>query len=134
MLTLTIDKLHEIINSGESLEVEFKSDRNKLSDSDIYEEIVAMANTNGGILLIGIEDDGKITGAKARHGKITESLKVRSAVFNNTVPNIDTQVSILNHPKGQILAIEVLPCSEPCATASGKSLRRNIGSDGKPHV
>ncbi len=131
---LTMEKLLEIIHSGESLGVEFKSDRGKLSDSIIYEEIVALANTNGGFLLIGVEDDGTITGAKPRHGKTTDSMKIRSAIFNNTVPNLDTSVSVLKHPQGQVLTIQVSPCSEPCATASGKSLRRNIGPDGKPQT
>lgn len=89
---------------------------------------------DGGILLLGVEDDGTITGANPRHGKTTDSLKIRSAIFNNTVPNLDTSVSVLNHPQGQVLAIRVSPCSEPCATASGKSLRRNIGPDGKPQT
>jgi len=39
-----MEKLLEIVHSGESLGVEFKSDRKKLSDSVIYEEIVALAN------------------------------------------------------------------------------------------
>lgn len=117
---------------GETIEIEFKSDRRQISDKEIYEEIVAMANTNGGVLLIGIEDDGMVTGAKLRHGNVTEPLKIQSAIFNNTVPNINTRVTLVTHSGGVVLAIEVDPYPEPCATATGKSLRRIIGPDGKP--
>ena len=60
---INLDSLQQLVDLGESLEREFKSDRVRLSDKDIVEEIVAMANTNGGILLIGVEDDGRISGA-----------------------------------------------------------------------
>ena len=65
---INLDSLQQLVDLGESLEREFKSDRVRLSDKDIVEEIVAMANTNGGILLIGVEDDGRISGAIPRHG------------------------------------------------------------------
>jgi hypothetical protein len=110
----------EVLTKGETLEVEFKSDLRKISDGEIYEEIVAMANTKGGILLIGVDDDGRIVGCKPRHGRTTDPLKMQSAIFNNTVPNINTRVTVINHPGGNILSIEVDRYPEPCATASGK--------------
>ncbi len=45
-----------------SLTVEFKSDRTKISDDVIVEAVVAMANTDGGDIYLGVEDDGQITG------------------------------------------------------------------------
>ncbi len=51
------------IKQGESLTIEFKSERNtQLPDRDIYEAIVCMANAEGGVILIGVEDNGDITG------------------------------------------------------------------------
>lgn len=125
-------RLMEIIDSGESLEREFKSDRRKISDREIYEEVVAFANTSGGVLLVGVEDDGAITGAKPRHGKTTDPLKLQSAIFNNTVPNINTRISLIPTENGIVLAIEVDSYPEPCATSEGKSLHRTIKADGKP--
>jgi hypothetical protein len=49
------------IGFKEDLTHEFKSDKNKISDSDIIDAVVAFANTDGGELYIGIEDDGEIT-------------------------------------------------------------------------
>jgi ATP-dependent DNA helicase RecG len=84
------------------------------------------------VLLIGVEDDGSITGAKPRHGKTTDPLKLQSAIFNNTVPNINTRISLIPTEKGIVLAIEVDSYPEPCATSEGKSLHRTIKADGMP--
>ena len=40
----------------ETLEIEFKSDVKRYPDKDIIEAVSAMANTNGGILYLGVED------------------------------------------------------------------------------
>jgi len=127
-------QLEAILQRGESLTVEFKSDRGDISDSRVYEEVVALANTEGGVLLLGVEDDGTVTGAKPRHGRGIDVTKLRAAIFNNTVPSVNTRISVVQHGGSPVLAIEVDPYPEPCATASGKALRRTIGPDGRPQT
>jgi ATP-dependent DNA helicase RecG len=96
------DRLKGIIALGEAVVREFKSDRRKLSDAEIYEEIVAMANADGGVLLVGVEDDGMVCGAQPRHEETTDPIRLQSAIFNNTSPNINTRISIVvsDNPKG----------------------------------
>ena len=127
-------QLQSLIEGGETLTVELKSDRTQISDNTIYEEIVAMANSQGGTLLIGVEDSGSISGAKGRHGPATDPIKLQTAILNNTVPNINTRVSVVPYGDRSVIAIAVDPYPEPCATASGKSVRRVMGPDGKPQV
>ncbi|MCF6345074.1 MAG: putative DNA binding domain-containing protein [Thiomicrorhabdus sp.] len=52
--------LLEIIANGENSGVEFK--RDDVRAEQIAKEVVAMANLKGGILLLGVEDDGSVTG------------------------------------------------------------------------
>ena len=40
--------------SKETLTIEFKSDKKCLPMDDLYKEVVAMANTDGGIICLGI--------------------------------------------------------------------------------
>lgn len=47
---------------AETLTVEFKSDRKRLSDTDLVEALVSLTNTEGGELWLGVEDDGRATG------------------------------------------------------------------------
>lgn len=62
---MTLQDLNGLNLEGETIRIEFKR---QLSDGEIYEEIVALANTDGGTLLIGVEDDGTVTGCLPRHG------------------------------------------------------------------
>src|SRR5258708_4508931 len=56
----THTELIEIINNGESSGVEFK--RDVLQNYDLAKELVAFSNLRGGIVLLGVEDDGSISG------------------------------------------------------------------------
>jgi ATP-dependent DNA helicase RecG len=56
----THTELLEIIGNGESSGVEFK--RDTLQNYDLAKELVAFSNLRGGIVLLGVEDDGSISG------------------------------------------------------------------------
>jgi ATP-dependent DNA helicase RecG len=53
-------ELLEIIANGENSGVEFK--RDDIRPEQLAKEVVAMANLRGGIILLGVEDDGTISG------------------------------------------------------------------------
>lgn len=53
-------ELLEIIANGENSGVEFK--RDDLRPEQLAKEVVAMANLNGGLVILGVEDDGTISG------------------------------------------------------------------------
>src|SRR5208283_2792173 len=52
--------LLEIVNNGENSGVEFK--RDVLQNHDLAKELVAFSNLVGGMVLLGVEDDGSISG------------------------------------------------------------------------
>ena len=56
----TRTELLEIITNGENSGVEFK--RDDLRTQDLAKELVAFSNLEGGMVLLGVEDDGTITG------------------------------------------------------------------------
>ena len=58
---MTEAELNELIRNGENSGVEFK--RDDVSNYQIAKELVALLNLEGGTLLLGVEDDGSITGA-----------------------------------------------------------------------
>ena len=53
-------ELLEIIANGENSGVEFK--RDDIREEQLAKEVVAMANFQGGKLLLGVEDDGTVSG------------------------------------------------------------------------
>ena len=54
--------LLEIIANGENSGVEFK--RDDVRPEQLAREIVALANLNGGMVLLGVEDDGSVSGVQ----------------------------------------------------------------------
>lgn len=58
-------ELLEIIANGESSGVEFK--RDDIRPEQLAKEVVAMANFRGGSVLLGVEDDGTITGIQRQN-------------------------------------------------------------------
>ena len=61
---MTKTELYELIAQGESSGVEFKSDR--IDNRALAKEIVALANLSGGCVLLGVEDDGSVSGLLQR--------------------------------------------------------------------
>ena len=113
----------------ETLTIEFKSDRNKLKNSDIFDAVVAFANTEGGDLYLGIEDSGEVTGVHKDHKNHTT---LAAFIANNTLPPVSVRAEIIEdiHP---VLKISVPKSYNGIvATISGKVLRRRIKADGTP--
>jgi len=59
----SINELREIIKNGENSAVEFKAA--DVRKESIAREIVSFSNTQGGVILVGVNDDGIITGLTA---------------------------------------------------------------------
>lgn len=80
----------------ETLTVEFKSDLKKYGDTDLFEDVVAFANTDGGDLYLGVEDDGTITGVYKEH---SNPITLSAYIVNNTVPPISTRTEIIEEER-----------------------------------
>lgn len=119
------------IPQSETLEVEFKSDLKCYPDRDLIEEIVGMANTSGGVLYLGVEDNGEITGVHKKH---KDAVGVAALIANSTVPPIAVRAEILNDDDKDILKIEIPRSRGIVATSTGKILRRRMKLDGTPEV
>jgi Predicted transcriptional regulator containing an HTH domain and an uncharacterized domain shared with the mammalian protein Schlafen len=63
-----IETIQLLIDSGEGYNVEFKV-RIPSKVRELTEEIRAFANTNGGYLLIGVDDDGQVIGVNLENDK-----------------------------------------------------------------
>ena len=131
------EKIQRLIEAGETLDIEFKGERKKpISDDELVEAVVCLANRSSNSpawLLIGVEDDGHITGARPRHESgQTDPVRVAALIANRTRPSITPRVSLVSIQDKQIIVIEIQPISSPVATTAGKYLRRAIGGDGKP--
>ena len=112
----------------ETMEIEFKSDVKKLSDSDLVDAVVAFANTNGGSLYLGIEDNGSVTGLNEQHKDITQ---LAAYIANRTVPPVSVKAEILDS-EPPVLLIQVPKSRSIVAASNGKIQRRRLKADGTP--
>lgn len=121
--------MERMIPAQETLTVEFKSDLKKYPDSEIFDVVVAFANTEGGTLYLGVEDDGRITGVHESH---KNPITLSAFIANNTIPPVSIRAEIIEEE------LPVLQITVPksynglTATVSGKILRRRLKADGQP--
>lgn len=119
----------EQIPHKESLTVEFKSDKAKLSDNVLVEAVVGLANTEGGALFVGVEDNGEISGIVPEH---LDEKKLTAIIANKTRPSLYVQTEILRVNTLDVLKIIVPKSQAIIATADGKALKRRLKIDGTP--
>lgn len=134
---MNTDDLKALIAGGERLAVEFKSERRgSLSDGELVETVACMANRDDegeGWVLLGVEDDGEVTGARPRHRAAgTDVLRVQALVSNRTRPALAVSAEMLALGGKDVLAIQVPKGRSPVGTADGRYLRRALGGDGRP--
>lgn len=131
------DRLLELIAAGETLDVEFKGEKSgPLPDRALVEAVVCLANRPGeemGYLLVGVEDDGQITGSRPRHeGGNTDPRRVQALLANRTRPALTCRTELVPLQGKQILVIEVPASRQPVGTTDGLYLRRALGGRGGP--
>lgn len=81
---MTLRELEQLVALGEGLSLEFK--RRVPQPERIAKEIVALANTNGGRIVLGVDDDGTITGVD---DAAEERFLLRQATDAHCTPGVD---------------------------------------------
>lgn len=117
------------IPTQETLNIEFKSDRKRLSDRDLIAAIVCLTNTEGGTLYLGVEDNGTITGLNPQR----QSAPALSALITNrTNPPVSVRIHLFQEDGYTIAAIDVPKSQRLTATSEGLLQRRRLKADGTP--
>lgn len=98
-------ELLEIIANGESSGVEFK--RDDIRPEQLAKEIVAMANLYGGRVLLGVEDDGTISGIKRTDLELWVMNVIQTKIHPIMVPYYEEvavdgglKVAVITFPQG----------------------------------
>ncbi len=109
---MTSLEVEQIIRSGENAQVEFKEASNGHPQS-FYETAVSFSNTDGGIVLLGVDDNGGVIGIDsdwcARLQKdIVSTLNSEDCVY----PSIYVQPFIVNLQEGNVLVCQIPASSQ----------------------
>jgi ATP-dependent DNA helicase RecG len=130
---LTEADLRRLIASGEQFTTEFIAEPDgPLSDDQLVDAVVCLANGHGGVVLVGVNDDGVATGAHHRHGTYTDPNRVAIMIAGRTVPSCPVECSIISIDGVEVLSIEI-PAGRPVtSTSEGVYRRRGTDAHGRP--
>ena len=124
-----MDKPVDQLPTKESMTVEFKSDLKCLPDRDLIEALACLANSEGGELWLGVEDDGTPTGLHAKHKDL---IGLSGLVAARTSPSLSVTVSKQVCKGVEVAKISVPKSGSVIATTAGMYSHRRIKSDGTP--
>jgi predicted HTH transcriptional regulator len=100
---MTPRELEQLVDLGEGISVEFK--RRVPQPERIAKEIVALTNTHGGRIVLGVDDDGTILGID--HASEEEFL-LRQAVEAHCRPPVEYQTErIVVEPRCDVLVVTI---------------------------
>ncbi|HJR66340.1 MAG TPA: ATP-binding protein [Gemmatimonadaceae bacterium] len=129
---LTPDQLRDVIAQGEQLDVEFRGEeQGALDDRELVETVSCLANARGGLVLIGVEDDGRITGARPRHGTYTDARRLELMIANQTAPACSVECGVVAVDGRDVVVVSIPPEQPVTATVAGVYRRRATDVHGK---
>ncbi|MCK4761422.1 MAG: putative DNA binding domain-containing protein [Candidatus Aminicenantes bacterium] len=119
----TEEEILQLISGGENSSVEFKS--SSVKPDALAREIVAFSNSGGGVILLGVEDDGQVTGLPA--GKNFEEW-VANIVRNNVIPAAQIEYSHIEIKNKKIAIIDVPKGRDKPYQTAGHQFLVRVGS------
>jgi predicted HTH transcriptional regulator len=99
---MTLYELNEIIESGENQQVEFK--RKFTEPEKIAKEMIAFANTQGGKILFGIDDDKSVVGVESEKGEI-EYISLAAQFFCE--PPLKHTIEIMHIYRKDVIVVQI---------------------------
>jgi len=107
--------LKNLIEQGENSTIEFKNEEAR--PESIAREMVAFSNYLGGVILLGISDNGQVIGITKKN---TEE-KIANIARENVIPAINYSAEIVVHEQKKVMVIEVEKGKQkPYQTIDGK--------------
>lgn len=104
MTTLTHEQLETILAQGEDSQYQFKR---TLTNADAFAaELAAFANANGGYIIIGVEDDGTISGL-SREDIARLNQLLSNAASQNIRPPLHPTTQNMTLPQGMIMVVNI---------------------------
>lgn len=96
-------ELHELIENGENDVVEFK--RKFSSPEKIAKEMIAFANSKGGKILFGIDDDKSIKGVESEKGEL-ELISTAAKFYSEPEIEFTADIMLLRNKDIVVVSIE----------------------------
>ena len=106
---MEVNQIKEIISAGETQEVEFKESFH--SNQDVSKILCGLANTFGGLLILGVKDNRVIIGIKGNLDKVQQQISASNQTVSpaplisievHKLENKDIIVAIIQRPSDNV--------------------------------
>ena len=129
---MTREEFEDILIDGENEKVEFKSWVNTKNTKErialAVDELIAFANSKGGTVYFGVEDDThEVTGCDPKY----DGQRLIESIYDKTRPPLFTDISDFMYEGKTVIAISVKQDGTTYATTDGRCLKR-LGRNSKP--
>jgi ATP-dependent DNA helicase RecG len=129
---VNISEFEEVLNKGESINTEFKSwckvSGMKERIGLAVDELIAFANSKGGTVYFGVEDDGEVTGCDGRF----DLQNIVESIYDKTRPSLFVDADMIEYQGKKVITLTVENDGTTYATTDGRCLRR-LGKNSKPY-
>ena len=118
----------KIIIQGEGISIEFKEAKEKVPTS-FYETVISFANTNGGIILLGVDDDGEVIGIPPENkAKFLKNIATALNSADNISPVLYLNPTAVDYNDKIIIVVQV-PASSQVHNHAGRIYIREYEVD-----
>lgn len=129
---MTREEFDDILKEGETDTVEFKSWTKAKNTKErvalAIDELIAFANSKGGTVYFGVEDDThEVTGCDPKY----DGQRLIESIYDKTRPPLFTDISDFMYEGKTVIAISVKQDGTTYATTDGRCLKR-LGRNSKP--
>lgn len=129
---MTISDFEKVLRHGESINTEFKSWRKASNMKErialAVDELIALANSKGGTVYFGVEDNGEVTGCSGNY----DLQNIVEAIYDKTRPGLFTDAEEFEYYGMKVITLSVVHDGITYATTDGRCLKR-LGKNSKPY-
>jgi len=104
---MTTREIRTLVGKGENQKIEFK--RKVAHPQKVLKEIVAFANAQGGVLLIGVDDQGNLPGI---YNAKEEAFLLDEAILNHIRPRLKISRETIHLSRRKMLLLYTIPESK----------------------
>jgi len=125
---MNIEFIKQMLEKGEGLNCEFKEARTSLPNN-LFETICAFLNTDGGYILLGVDDNGGVVGIKQ---SVVQQMKTNLVNLSNNPQKIDPSYILFPEEveiEGKTIVIIQIPVSSQLHKTSGEIYLRSEDGD-----
>lgn len=129
---MTEEEFKKILDKGETDTVEFKSWVKVRNMKEIIslavDELIAFANSKGGTVYFGVEDNPvEVTGCNRNY----DGQRMIEGIYDKTIPPLFSEISAFEYEGKLVIALSVKADGKTYTTTDGRCLKR-LGRNSKP--